>query len=150
MSENMSPEDIRNFVNRQQADQNLDATLEQLLMKMLLDPTRLKRTRSILMNISSEGVISETLEATLINEAGILEEIRQENIYMLDDGTSRSGVVRCQTCYGVIDQSSLRRCQCGKTCCVRPGCAMYSESKNEWYCCGWHDFFRGVFGMNLR
>lgn len=150
MTEEMTPEEILQFLSRQQSNQNLDATLEQVLMRHILNPTGLKTTRAVLVDISSDGVISETREGTLINEAGILEEIRQENIYMLDDGTSMNVVVRCQTCNGIVKEQNLRRCPCGKTCCVRQGCGQNVDGSTETlYCSGWHAF-SGWLGFSLR
>ena len=152
MSDEMSPEEILQFVNQQQADQNLDASLEQVLMRHILNPTRLKSTRTVLVDVNSDGVIFETREGTVLNPAGFIEEIKEDRFFMLDDGTSTSpsGITRCGTCQGVVKEQNLRRCPCGKTCCVRQGCGQSVDGSTETlYCSGWHSFF-GWLGFGLR
>ena len=95
------------------------------------------------------GLILETKEGTVLNKAGFIEDIKEESSYMLDDGTSLNGIVRCQTCHGVVKEENLERCGCGKTCCVRPGCGKFSKSTGRWYCCKWHAFL-GYLGIGLR
>lgn len=150
MSDEMTPEDILQFMEAQKRQLHPEENLEQLLMKMLLNPTRLKTTRSVLMDVTSDGVISETREGTVLNPAGFIEELSENRLVMLDDGTSMSGVVRCQTCNGIVKEQNLRRCACGKTCCVRQGCGQGGDGSMETlYCSGWHAFY-GWLGFSLR
>lgn len=150
MSEEMTPEDILQFLNRQQTGQDLDSSLEQILMRQILNPTRLKTTRSILVDVTPDGIISEIREGTVLNPAGFIEELAENRLVMLDDGTSMGGVVRCQTCDGIVKEENLRRCGCGKTCCVRQGCGQNVNGLAETlFCSGWHAFF-GWLGFGLR
>lgn len=135
-------EDIMQYLNSQQPNQSPEQTLEQLLMNLVLNPMEKSTTRTQVAPNPNNGVVTETKEMTMLNEAGFMENVKQENIYMLDDGTSMNGVARCQTCGGIVKEENLKRCGCGKTCCVRPGCGKFSEKKNEWYCCSSHQFLR--------
>ena len=149
MSQDRTKEDIIKFLQLQQTNQNIEPSLEQLLMNLILNPMRMSTTRAKLMDNQNNGLISETKEGIVLNEAGFIEDIKEENIYMFDDGTSLKGIVKCQTCEGIVKEENLKRCGCGKTCCVRPGCGKFSESSGNWYCCNWHAFL-GYLGIGLR
>lgn len=146
---NLSEEDIQRIVNQQQDNQNIELSLEQLLMQLILNPARLKIVR---MNLTDDNgnpiVISENREGTSISEKGFPQEIQENNSFMLDDGLSTQEIIQCQNCKGIIHISSLRRCVCGKTCCLRTGCGKVSRS-GQWYCSSWHKFLC-VLGFNLR
>jgi len=148
MSNNISIEDIVRLMQAGQGGQELEQSLEQLLMSQLLNPVQVSTARTLLANISRNGVISECREGSIINSAGVLEDIKEVKVYMLDDGTSTSGIVRCQTCGGIVSEKNLKRCDCGRTCCVRPGCGKYLRSKDSWYCCRKHAVL-GFLGLNL-
>lgn len=149
MSQDRTQEDIIQHLNHRQHNQPPDQTLEQLLMNLILNPQSTSTTRTRVVGNSNNGIISETKEGSRIHEAGFIEDIKEDRIYMLDDGTSLSGVARCQTCGGTVKEENLKRCSCGKTCCVRPGCGKFSEAKGEWYCCNSHHFLR-FLGIPLR
>jgi len=106
-------------------------------MNQILNPVQLKTKRTNLIDQKEhKKLISETRTASFINEKGFLEEIEENNIRMLDDGTSTCGVVICQTCGGVVKEENIRRCTCGKTVCIRPGCGYKTD--NKWFCGFWH------------
>lgn len=148
MPHHINQEDpIQNF--RQQEGQDVEQTLEQLLLRALLNPETTSTTTTKLMDSPGDGTISKTIEGTTISPAGTPEEIKQTNIYQLDDGTSTSGIVRCQTCSGIVKEANLQRCGCGRTVCVIPECGK-TDSNNNWYCSDWHKFLGGFLGINLR
>ena len=148
MSEDIKREEILKYL-QQQGNQNLDANLESMLMSLILNPLKMSTIRTQLMDNLNNGVISETMEGSVLNEAGIIEDKKPVNMYMLDDGTSLNEVVRCQSCGGLVKEKNLYRCPCGKTCCVRENCGK-TDSNGRWYCSSWHRFLGGTFGMNLR
>lgn len=80
---------------------------------------------------------------------GSIQDVKYENIPVLDDGTSLTGITRCQNCQGVIKEENMKRCVCGLTVCVRAGCAKYSKSKDQWYCCTSH-MIRDSLGLSSR
>ena len=123
--------------------------LEQLLQRQILNPVRLKTKVQKVTRFKDEGVLSYKREGTIINEYGLTEEIEEENIVFLEDGTSMQGWAKCQTCKTIIKEENLRRCMCGKTCCIIQGCGIYLSCKDEWYCCRWHAFL-GWLGINIR
>lgn len=152
MSDDLSTEDILKLIQQQgnkNINQSPDTSVENILMSLIMNPNNKSTTRTQLMDKPSNGTIFETVEGTTLNADGFIEDIKQENISVLDDGTSMKGVTRCQTCGGIIKEESLKRCPCGKTCCVIQGCGKYSKSKDQWYCCSFH-LFLGYFGISLR
>ena len=149
MSEDLSPEEmlkIRQQENNQDINQAPETSLESTLMSFLANPERMSKTIKQVIDRPSNGKISETVEGTILTPNG-LEDIKQENIFMLDDGTSMIGIAQCQNCGSIIKEENLKRCGCGKTCCVVQGCGKVSN--NHWYCCAWHSFL-GFFGIGLR
>jgi len=134
----------------QQQNQNIEPTLEQLLMQLLLNPAQLKTFKKNLTDFKGNKiVIAQSQEESSINPSGYLDATNSEDIVLLSDGTSLCGITVCQTCGGVVKEENIRRCKCGQTCCIRKGCGKYSKSKNEWYCSRWHKFLDWL-GFNLR
>ena len=149
MSEDFDINEIMRLLQIQKGDQNIEQSIEQVLMNLIMNPLRMSTTQTQLVDIQNNGLISETKEGSFLNKAGFIEDIKQDSIFMLDDGTSMSGVAKCQTCNGIVKEENLKRCGCGKTCCVIPRCGKYLESKDKWYCSSLHAFL-GFLGINLR
>jgi len=153
MSEELSQQDIlriTQILQQQQSNQNPEMTPEQFLMNTLLNPVRMKTTRNNIMDTENNSIVtSESREGSIINQDGYIEEIIENNVFMLDDGTSTSGIVQCQSCYSVIKEENTRRCSCGKTCCLIPGCGIYLKSTQTWYCCLLHAIL-GFFHISIR
>ncbi|MHB9141993.1 MAG: hypothetical protein ACYC25_08980, partial [Paludibacter sp.] len=146
---NISKDNIDIF-NELQNSQNSDAILEKILMQLVLNPARIKIQKKNLTDFNGNTVaIAQSIEGTAINPAGFPTEEVCEDVFVLDDGTSLCGISVCQTCGGIVKEENIRRCECGKTICLRRGCAKYSAYKNTWYCCSWHKFL-GNLGINLR
>lgn len=55
---------------------------------------------------------------TILNDAGLPETIEENNFQQLDDGSTMADVAICQTCGRRVRIKSLRRCPCGRTCCI--------------------------------
>ena len=154
MSDEIDKEKILRLLQRQQANQNPESSLlEQLLTLQVLNPVRRKSQRMRIAENPPHGVVSERREAVVINEDGGIEEMSEESIciHSLDDGTSVNsrGIARCQTCGGLVKEENLRRCDCGKTCCVIPGCGKSFRTNGKLYCCIWHALL-GLLGISLR
>lgn len=137
---------LRKFIELQQLyndDDDLlfgEQSLEQSLMNQIINPASIKRTRTNLIdNFGRKATISETRTAGFINDKGVYEEMQEDNIRMLDDGTSTCGVVICQTCGAVVKEENISRCKCGKTVCVRPNCGWKVSGKK--YCSFWCSLF---------
>lgn len=129
---------------------NTPLSIEQLLIKTILNPVWLKTKKKYLTDCQGNNeVIAGSREGSLPHSSGFTEEINDEFIPMLDDGTSSCGIVICQTCGGRVKEENIRRCVCGRTCCLREGCAKYSEEKEEWYCSNKHKIMRSL-GFSLR
>lgn len=103
------------------------------LMKMILsNPISSKRKRVVLNDGKKEEVIFESSRQTVLNNAGMPEtEVINENV-VLDDGSSITGVSRCQKCQGLVRIQSLHRCPCGRTVCLRRGCGKVWGGR--WFC----------------
>lgn len=124
-------------------------TVEEMLLQLVLNPNRLKIERTILAQQVEGGVLGESREGTVMNAQGFLEEVKEQKFFMLDDGTSTSSVVICQTCGGTVKESNLKRCPCGQTVCLRKGCARGGKHSEQWFCCTAHRFLYFV-GFSLR
>jgi len=117
---------------------------------LIINPTRVKISKTNLTDFNGNSIpIKQSSDGSTINPAGFPEETESEDVFLLDDGTSLCGITVCQTCKGVIKEENLRRCKCGKTCCIIKGCGKYSKYRDEWYCSGLHKFL-GELGINLR
>lgn len=55
---------------------------------------------------------------TILNDSGLPETIEENNFQQLDDGSTMADVAICQSCGRKVRIKSLRRCPCGKTCCI--------------------------------
>ena len=135
----------------QQGNQNIELNLEQLLTQLILNPSRLKTAKINLVDSKGNTIaISQSHEENATTPSGFPQELTSEDTFVFDDGLSLHGITVCQTCGGVVNENNIIRCKCGQTCCIRRGCAKYSKSKGEWYCCWWHKIIGGFFGFNLR
>lgn len=122
------------------ANQTADMDLNNLMQSILLNPLRVKVSRTnIIDNQGVSTVLSETKEGSRVHPKGYIEDIREENIHMLDDGESTGEVVICQTHRGKVLKKNIRRCiRCRIVCCISHRCtAIYSRSENVWYCGLW-------------
>lgn len=150
MSDEKTKEEIMRLLGIQHVNQSIEKDPVQVIAELLLNQTNLKTKKTNLIDgFSQANVISEVKQRTFLNEDGSLEESEDQDFYILDDGTSLTGVTICQTCGGRVKEESIRRCECGKICCVRPGCARRNKNDENWYCSGWHAFL-GFLGFNLR
>ena len=116
-----------------------ERSLEEYLMQLLLNPMKLKRQRtSVVGEKEILGILNDIREGLILNENGMLEEIREEyrHVQVLRDGTpvNQNGFSKCQTCGSIVSIDSIRRCPCGQTCCISKNCGFYSKKKDEWYC----------------
>ncbi len=112
--------------------------LEDFAKAVITSPFKTVITRTVLVSETGEHVISETREKYDIDAQGVIKETRETIQHTLGDGTSLNGIAICQTCESAVKEESLRRCTCGKTCCIRPDCGVYIDGK--WYCSRWHAF----------
>ena len=55
-------------------DPNIQQSLEQLLMRLLINPNSKSATITKLMDVSKDGTLSESFEKTTFNEDGTSEE----------------------------------------------------------------------------
>ncbi len=108
MTEDINKEEILNIIQQQQNNQNIETNLEDMLKALLLNPSRMSTERTQLIDNLHNGVISEIKEGSVLNASGFIEDIKQENIFMLDDGTSLGGIVKCQTCSGIVKLERLK------------------------------------------
>lgn len=125
-------------------------SVEEALTRAILDPQRVQLRRTVLAPVREDGMLSEIVESTLVNKTGVLQETHAELFPVLSDGTSLApnGVSQCQTCFGIVKETNLKRCPCGITCCVRRGCSR-GNGQTTWYCSRWH-WFLGTLGLPLR
>lgn len=127
-------------------------SLEQILMKVILNTTELRTQRTrIVAKKSFHGVSSEKREGVFINAHGVQETIQEEIKYVsaFRDGTPAGdpALTRCQTCGEMVSIDSLKRCPCGQTCCISRGCGV--ERKGIWYCSKVHALLT-MCKINLR
>ncbi len=150
MTDNLNIEDIQKLIAQQQGGQNAELDLEKLLNMKILDPQIAKVIRTRVVPTNSNGVISEMREGTSLNKDGIIEEQKQFDVVLLDDGTTIDGnVTRCQACGNTIHEINSRVCPCGQRVCTSKGCAKYSKKTGLYYCCTRHAIL-DRFGWNLR
>lgn len=128
--------------------------LEQMLMRLILNPSELKTQRTRLeQKPSPYGITSEKREGVFINAHGVQETIQEETQYVASfkDGTPAGDpkLTRCQTCGEIVSIDSLKRCPCGQTCCLIRGCGVYVERDDQWYCCKKHAIMK-MLNLNLR
>jgi len=129
-------------------------SLEKILMRQIFQPLELKtRSEVLVTRPHPEGVISERREGQFINRHGVLERISQTRNYVrtLKDGSpvGTNGYTRCQTCGEVVSVENIKRCPCGKTCCISKGCGRYVKRHDEWYCSKSHAIL-AMMRLNLR
>jgi len=136
----VNKDEVLKFFQQQGKDQ---VSYEDFVKMFLLSPLRTSSTKVILSDGNKKRVISETREGVVINSQGSIEEIKEVVHTTLDDGSSLNGIAICQTCEGTVREENLRRCTCGRTCCIRPECGVYSNGK--WYCSGWHAFCNSLW-----
>lgn len=134
-------DDVMRFFEQYGNDQ---VSLKDFMTMFIMSPFRTCTTRIVLSDGSKKKVLSETKEGIVVNAQGSIEEIKETIHTTLDDGTSLNGIAVCQSCRGTVKEENLRRCVCGKTCCIRPDCGIYVAGK--WYCSRWHSFL-GPLGM---
>mgnify|MGYP001563187116 FL=1 len=79
-----------------------------------------------------EEVLFETSNETILNNAGMPETVIINKPRILGDGSSITGVTKCQTCQKIVRVKSLHRCPCGNTCCVTRGCGKVWGG--TWFC----------------
>lgn len=150
MNKNFSEDEIEKILEQQQNNQNNEPNLEALLTNLIINPTRIKIKKTNLTDFNGNSIpIKQSSDGSTINPAGFPEETESEDVFLLDDGTSLCGITVCQTCGGVVKEDNLRRCKCGKTCCIIKGWGKHSKYRDEWYCSGLHKFL-GELGFNLR
>jgi len=91
-----------------------------------------KKKKIIINDGNNEDVIFETSRETILNGAGMPETTFTNKSHILKDGSSTTGVTKCQTCHGIVSIKSLHRCPCGRTCCVSRGCGIVWGG--TWFC----------------
>lgn len=106
--------------------------LENFLKQFKTNPISAKRQRVVIGDGSSEEVLFETSKQVVLNDAGVPEVVLTKRPRILDDGSSITGVSRCQKCQGLVRVKSLRRCPCGRTTCVRRDCGKVYGG--IWFC----------------
>jgi hypothetical protein len=146
MPPNLTEEALIRLIHQQ--SQAMGVSPEELLLKFMTTPFRISVDRARLVDEPNSGIISEKRQSTSLDQNGMIQDIEEKNIFMLDDGLPTTGeIARCQTCGRVVKLESLRRCYCGKTCCVSRGCGKHDRGK--WYCCTLHRVVAGRLGINL-
>jgi hypothetical protein len=68
-------------------------------------------------------------------------------IVIIGDGTAFTGTERisaCQKCGKIVREENLRRCECGRTVCLRKGCGKIYGGK--WFC-GFRCYFLSRMGL---
>lgn len=106
--------------------------MENFIKMFKANPLSAKKKRVVINDGGKEEVIFETSRETVLNDAGMPETIFTNKPRVLDDGSSITGVTRCQTCRGIVRIKSLHRCPCGRTCCVARGCGIVWGG--TWFC----------------
>ena len=120
---------------------------EDFLKMFILNPLRMKTTIRRIMNSRHSRITFIRREGSRISREGFVEDIDEETNCVLDDGTSSCGIVVCQTCGRTISHKNLKRCICGRTCCICHGCGVFFSGK--WYCSRMHAFL-DTMGLPLR
>lgn len=114
-------------------------SLESMLMSRIFNPVEFNTERKrIVTNPNPHGIIQEKREGMRINSHGAIERIKEETLFIqtLADGNAinDNGFVRCQSCKKIVNVESIKRCPCGKTCCISNKCGCYSKKNDQWYC----------------
>ena len=104
-SNNDEMQKLIELVHKLNQNQNVqptsDSNLEQLLINTILNPVWMKTKKKILIDCQGNNeVIAGTREGSIPHSSGFTEEVNDEYIPMLDDGTSTCGIVICQSCGG--------------------------------------------------
>ena len=119
--------------------------LEEILMQTLLNPSRVSRVRTRVMPAQGQdGVVSETIEGNVLNAQGVMEEFKDNRVFILDDGESTSEISRCQLNGHLVKTKNIVRCPvCSITLCMAPGCGVIVGKR---YCRLWHAVIGWLFG----
>lgn len=130
-----------------------EQSLEDLLMNQLLNPLEGKLQRIKIIDDPQREFLSEIREGVILNEHGVLQEIREEviNVATLDDGSplNKYGLSKCPSCNSLLMYTALKRCVCGNIVCETKRCAVYSRKRDLWYCNRFHHLL-DICGINLR
>ena len=153
MPEDIDMQDVIDMLSSQQDQQSSQDILEQVLLQLILNPTRVLRQRIRVQDNLGEGILFEMREATTINESGVQEEVQELviNTSCFGDANPMNiyGVVTCPNCGLLVREESIRICQfCGKICCISKDCGRYSFT-GKWFCCRWHRVI-GYLGVSFR
>ena len=154
MTENIDIEDLLQVFATQEDQQSSQDILEQVLLQLILNPSKVLKQRIRVQDDLGEGILFEIREGSRINEYGVQEEIEELviNTSCFGDGSPMNiyGIGRCPNCGLLVKEDSLRICQfCGKLHCIAKGCGRYSILTRKWFCCRTHRFL-GLFGVSLR
>lgn len=109
--------------------------LENFLKQFKSNPISSKRERVVIGDGNKEEVLFETSKQIVLNDAGVPETILVKKPRILDDGSSMTGVTKCQSCQGIVRDVSIHYCECGKTCCRKRGCGKVWFG--AWFCSFW-------------
>jgi len=136
---NMEENEIMQMFNFDDDGNNDTQSLEEHLIKQILNPVKLERHRIKIDNNMPNGVVFELREGTAINEAGYPEDLHELviNPNVFPDGSSMNfyGITMCPLCQSNIHEDSRIVCQCcGAFCCKVKGCAKYSWFQDKWFC----------------
>ncbi|MCK5616503.1 hypothetical protein KAR91_82335 [Candidatus Pacearchaeota archaeon] len=124
----------------------LELSLKDALIRSVLNSNTAELTTEVTRiapTLGPHGITNQKREAMRTNALGVTERIKEEvrHSQTLADGTavtSDSVLVRCQSCRQIVNEESIQRCPCGKTCCISKKCGCYSEAHDQWFCCKKH------------
>ena len=103
-----------------------------LMKAIMTNPMGSRKKRVVLDDGQDEEILFEISSETVLNKAGMPEAVTTNLNFILGDGTSMTGVTRCQKCSSMVSSKSLHRCRCGRTVCLTRGCGKVWGGK--WFC----------------